>query len=164
MRPVNGGLARGEVGGKARARDGGRFETAAAVTAALPARHRAPTAAGCLLGATDPAPGRTTSKEEIDEHDRRNDPQRRRHGQLYGTLDALKADPTLATFQFRARNRWIDGAHNRTTIRDFYAANQEDTSRDRGVRPRRRRAGDPARAPTRDPIRPSTCCTPSPPA
>jgi uncharacterized OsmC-like protein len=49
--------------------------------------------------------------------------------QLYGTLDAIKADPSLATFQFRARNRWIDGAHNRTRIRDFYAANQEDTSR-----------------------------------
>lgn len=48
---------------------------------------------------------------------------------LFGTLDAIKADPTLAKFQFRARNRWIDGAHNRTTIRDFYAANQEDTSR-----------------------------------
>jgi uncharacterized OsmC-like protein len=49
--------------------------------------------------------------------------------QLYGTLDAIKADPPLAKFQFRARNRWIDGAHNRTTIRDFYAAKQEDTSR-----------------------------------
>jgi len=49
--------------------------------------------------------------------------------QLYGTLDAIKADPSLAKFQFRARNHWIDGAHNRTTIRDFYAANQEDTSR-----------------------------------
>ena len=49
--------------------------------------------------------------------------------QLFGTLDAIKADPSLARFQFRARNRWIDGAHNRTTIRDFYAANQEDTSR-----------------------------------
>jgi len=49
--------------------------------------------------------------------------------QLYGTLDAIKADPSLARFQFRARNRWIDGAHNRTTIRDFYAANQEDGSR-----------------------------------
>jgi uncharacterized OsmC-like protein len=49
--------------------------------------------------------------------------------QLFGTLDAIKADPTLARFQFRARNRWIGGAHNRTTIRDFYAANQEDTSR-----------------------------------
>jgi uncharacterized OsmC-like protein len=49
--------------------------------------------------------------------------------QLFGTLDAIKADPELATFQFRARNRWIDGAHNRTTIRGFYAAKQEDTSR-----------------------------------
>jgi uncharacterized OsmC-like protein len=48
---------------------------------------------------------------------------------LFGTLDAIKADPSIARFQFRARNRWIDGAHNRTTIRDFYAANQEDTSR-----------------------------------
>ena len=49
--------------------------------------------------------------------------------QLFGTLDAIKADPTLAKFQFRARNRWIGGAHNQTTIRDFYAANQDDTSR-----------------------------------
>jgi uncharacterized OsmC-like protein len=49
--------------------------------------------------------------------------------QLFGTLDAVKADPSIARFQFRARNRWIDGAHNRSTIRDFYAANQEDTSR-----------------------------------
>ena len=49
--------------------------------------------------------------------------------QLFGTLDAVKAQPSLAKFQFRARNRWIDGAHNQTRIRDFYAANQEDTSR-----------------------------------
>jgi uncharacterized OsmC-like protein len=49
--------------------------------------------------------------------------------QLFGTLDAVKAQPSLAKFQFRARNRWIDGSHNRTTIRDFYAAGQEDTSR-----------------------------------
>ena len=49
--------------------------------------------------------------------------------QLFGTLDAIKADPTLARFQFRARNRWLGGAHNRTWIRDFFAANQEDTSR-----------------------------------
>jgi uncharacterized OsmC-like protein len=49
--------------------------------------------------------------------------------QLFGTLDAVKADPELARFQFRAHNTWIDGSHNRTTIRDFYAAKQEDTSR-----------------------------------
>ena len=48
---------------------------------------------------------------------------------LYGTLDAIKAQPEIARFQFRASNRWIDGAHNRSTIRDFYAACQEDTSR-----------------------------------
>lgn len=49
--------------------------------------------------------------------------------QLFGTLDAIKADPSLAAFEFRARNRWIDGGLNRTTIRDFYGAGQEDTSR-----------------------------------
>jgi hypothetical protein len=42
--------------------------------------------------------------------------------QLFGTLDAIKADPSLARFQFRARNRWVDGAHNQTRIRDFYGA------------------------------------------
>jgi uncharacterized OsmC-like protein len=51
--------------------------------------------------------------------------------QLFGTLDAVKGDPSIARFQFRARNRWIDGAYNRSTIRDFFAANQEDTSRTR---------------------------------
>jgi uncharacterized OsmC-like protein len=49
--------------------------------------------------------------------------------QMYGTLDAIKADPSLGVFQFRAQNRWIDGAHNRTTIQAFYGAGQEDTTR-----------------------------------
>jgi uncharacterized OsmC-like protein len=49
--------------------------------------------------------------------------------QLFGTLDAIKADPSIAKFQFRAQNRWIDGAHNRSTIKSFYAAKQEDSSR-----------------------------------
>src|SRR3712207_3301822 len=49
--------------------------------------------------------------------------------QLFGTLDAIKAQPELARFQFRATNRWIDGAHNRSTIKDLYGAGQEDTSR-----------------------------------
>jgi uncharacterized OsmC-like protein len=48
---------------------------------------------------------------------------------LYGTLDAIKAQPELGRFQFRAENEWIAGAHNRTTIKDFYGAGQEDTSR-----------------------------------
>jgi uncharacterized OsmC-like protein len=49
--------------------------------------------------------------------------------QMYGTLDAIKADPSLGVFQFRAQNRWVDGAHNRTTIKAFYGAGQEDSTR-----------------------------------
>jgi uncharacterized OsmC-like protein len=49
--------------------------------------------------------------------------------QLFGTLDLIKQQPELAIFQFRATNRWIDGAHNRSTIRGFYAAGAEDSSR-----------------------------------
>ncbi len=45
------------------------------------------------------------------------------------TIAALKADKSLARFQFRARNKWVNGGENRSTIRDFYGAGQEDTSR-----------------------------------
>jgi uncharacterized OsmC-like protein len=48
---------------------------------------------------------------------------------LFGTIDHIKASPTLARFQFRARNRWIEGGHNQTTIQGFYGAGKEDTSR-----------------------------------
>jgi uncharacterized OsmC-like protein len=48
---------------------------------------------------------------------------------MYGTLDAIKADPSLGRFQFRVQNHWIDGAHNRSTIKGFYGAGQEDASR-----------------------------------
>ena len=47
------------------------------------------------------------------------------------TIAAIKADKTLARFQFRVRNRWVDGAENRSTIKDFYGAGREDTSRTR---------------------------------
>jgi uncharacterized OsmC-like protein len=50
---------------------------------------------------------------------------------LFATLDAIKEQPELATFQFRATNQWIEGAHNRTTIKDFYGAGVEDTSREK---------------------------------
>ena len=49
--------------------------------------------------------------------------------QMFATLDLIKAQPELARFQFRASNRWIDGAHNRSTIQGFYAAGGEDTTR-----------------------------------
>jgi uncharacterized OsmC-like protein len=48
---------------------------------------------------------------------------------LFATLDAVKQQPELGRFQFRASNVWIDGAHNRTTIKGFYGAGQEDASR-----------------------------------
>src|SRR3954451_23359491 len=49
--------------------------------------------------------------------------------QMYGTLVAIKADPSLAAFQFRVANEWQGGSHNRSTIHRFYGAGQEDTSR-----------------------------------
>jgi uncharacterized OsmC-like protein len=49
--------------------------------------------------------------------------------QMFGTLDALRADGALAAFTFRATNRWIHGAHNRSTIQGFYGAGGEDTTR-----------------------------------
>jgi uncharacterized OsmC-like protein len=45
------------------------------------------------------------------------------------TINVLKANPTLAKFEFRARNRWISGGENRSTIKDFYGAGGEDSSR-----------------------------------
>ena len=48
---------------------------------------------------------------------------------LFATLDLIRARPELARFQFRATNRWIDGSHNRSTIKGFYAAGGEDTTR-----------------------------------
>jgi uncharacterized OsmC-like protein len=44
---------------------------------------------------------------------------------LFATLDAVKAQPEAATFQFRATNQWISGTHNRSTIEGFYGVGQE---------------------------------------
>lgn len=49
--------------------------------------------------------------------------------QMMDTLELLKADPTLANFEFRAKNSWISGGENRSTIKDFYGAGAEDESR-----------------------------------
>jgi uncharacterized OsmC-like protein len=48
---------------------------------------------------------------------------------LFATLDAVKAQPEIAAFQFRATNEWVSGTHNRSTIQGFYGAGQEDQSR-----------------------------------
>jgi uncharacterized OsmC-like protein len=44
---------------------------------------------------------------------------------LFATLDAVKGQPEIAKFQFRASNRWVSGTHSRSTIHGFYGAGQE---------------------------------------
>lgn len=46
---------------------------------------------------------------------------------LFATLDAVRANPELAKFHFRANNHWVSGTHNRTKIHGFYGAGQEMT-------------------------------------
>jgi uncharacterized OsmC-like protein len=46
---------------------------------------------------------------------------------LFATIDAVKNDPDLAKFRFRATNRWLKGTHNESTIHGFYGAKQEMT-------------------------------------
>ena len=48
---------------------------------------------------------------------------------LFATIDAVKGDPDLANFRFRATNRWVSGTHNQSTIHSFYGAKQEMTHR-----------------------------------
>lgn len=48
---------------------------------------------------------------------------------LGATIQAVQQNTSLATFRFRAMNRWLDGGHNRSTIQSFYGAGQEDTVR-----------------------------------
>lgn len=50
--------------------------------------------------------------------------------QMEQTVALLQAQPELARFEFRARNRWVSGGENRSTIRDFFGAGQEDRSRE----------------------------------
>jgi uncharacterized OsmC-like protein len=44
-------------------------------------------------------------------------------------VKAVQAEPKVANFQFRAKNKWINGGHNRSTIQSFYGACQEDETR-----------------------------------
>ena len=50
-------------------------------------------------------------------------------GKLLATIDAIKANPELANFQFRAETEWKSGGHSRTGIQSFHGAGAEDTSR-----------------------------------
>jgi uncharacterized OsmC-like protein len=44
---------------------------------------------------------------------------------LFATLDAVRAQRELATFQFRARNEWVSGTHSRNTGNGYFGAGQE---------------------------------------
>jgi uncharacterized OsmC-like protein len=46
---------------------------------------------------------------------------------LFATLDAVKAAPEAAAFQFRARNRWVSGTHSQSTIDDFFGVGGEQS-------------------------------------
>lgn len=44
---------------------------------------------------------------------------------LFATIEAVRQDPALAEFRFRASNRWQGGDANRTTVTGFRGTKQE---------------------------------------
>lgn len=48
---------------------------------------------------------------------------------LFGALDAVKAQPEAAKFQFRANNQWVTGTHSRGTIDGFFGLGAEQRHR-----------------------------------
>ena len=51
-------------------------------------------------------------------------------GQLMNVIDEIEKDASYAKFQFRATNEWQSGGHSRSRIKDFFAGNAEDDTRD----------------------------------
>ena len=47
--------------------------------------------------------------------------------QLFETIDNIKENKKIAKFNFRAKNKWIGGTENQTTVGDFYGACQTHT-------------------------------------
>jgi len=45
---------------------------------------------------------------------------------LFATLDVVKGQRDLATFQFRAKSRWVAGNHSQLTSQGFYGAGTEN--------------------------------------
>ncbi|MBZ5654872.1 MAG: OsmC family protein [Acidobacteriia bacterium] len=46
---------------------------------------------------------------------------------LSKTIDAIKATPAIAKFNFRIRNQWVNAGQNRSTADTFYGAGQEQS-------------------------------------
>jgi uncharacterized OsmC-like protein len=49
--------------------------------------------------------------------------------QVLSVIDAIEQDSNVAQWQIRAHNNWIEGALNRSRIKDFSAGGQEDETR-----------------------------------
>jgi len=49
---------------------------------------------------------------------------------LFETVNAIKENAEIGKFQFRVKNRWIDGTHNRASVKDFYGALRQDDTRE----------------------------------
>jgi uncharacterized OsmC-like protein len=50
--------------------------------------------------------------------------------QVMDVIGCIETDPAFAAAQFRVKNQWIDGGLNRSRIKEFYVACEEDTTRD----------------------------------
>lgn len=44
---------------------------------------------------------------------------------LFRTVEAVKTNPIFGKFRFRAKNKWLEGAHNRSIIDGFHGAMQD---------------------------------------
>ena len=51
-------------------------------------------------------------------------------GQVKNVIGSIEADPGYAQFQWRATNQWIDGGLSRSRLKEFFAGNAEDTTRE----------------------------------
>ena len=142
--------------------------TADRVPAQLPRLYRPSTGdatapvSACV--ATDPAPGRTNTKEEIEWHDHR------RRSATASTPSSCSGRSTRSRPTHRSRRsssgRGTAGSTARTTAPRFATSTRPTRRTRRGSRsscstPASRRS---CSAPTRGRTRPSTCCTRSPPA
>jgi uncharacterized OsmC-like protein len=43
---------------------------------------------------------------------------------LQQTIEAVSANPAVAKFRLQVGNQWVDGAHSRSTVNEFYGAGQ----------------------------------------
>ncbi|MGI9307923.1 MAG: OsmC family protein [Gammaproteobacteria bacterium] len=49
--------------------------------------------------------------------------------QINHVIESISADTAFGEFQFRARNRWINGGLNRSEIKEFHAGGRDDDTR-----------------------------------